>query len=373
MNRFLIIFLFITNMMILAGCTEHKILERTSLTTLLGYDLAEDDQLKVTAAIRQINPDLESNVEIQSATDKTSRGARTKVDLKTSKKIGSGQLRVLLFGESLAKAGLEDSIHAVKMNPEVSNAIYLAVVEGESNSLIENNYQNITDIGQHIFQLMEHNIEQQNVLSSTLHEVNRDYLSGVVDISIPMLKKVGEYIEISGIALFKEGTMVGSLPIKDAIYIKLIRDDLKKGTLELALPASTIESATSNSSEEVEIAIDSIKSKRKNKLVDPTVPEFDLIINLETRLISSPSNLHVTDSKSEDKLEKEINKKIETEVNRVIQYSQKVNSDIFGFGKSYKAQVRNTEVDEETWHEMYPHMKVNVKVSTQIVRDGVFQ
>lgn len=358
--------------MILVGCTEQQILERTSLTTLVGYDLAEDDQITATAAIRQINPDLESNVEIQSATEKTNRGALSKIELRTSKKIRSGQLRVVLFSEELAKAGIADSIHAFKMNPEISNGIYLAVVEGNSNSLIENNYKNITDIGQHLFQLIEHNIDQNHVLSSTLHETNRENLSKLGDYSLPVLKKLKEYVEISGTAFFKEDKMVGSLPAEDNIYIKMIRDNLQAGSLELALPTTTFELTSDDSPEVIKIALDSIKSKRKNKLVDKTVPEFDLTIELESRLLEVPSGLRIEDIESSQNLEKEINKKIESEINRIIQYSQEINSDIFRFGERYKAQVRKANIDLEKWHEMYPQMKVNVKVNTQIVRDGVF-
>ncbi|MFJ7407609.1 MULTISPECIES: Ger(x)C family spore germination protein [unclassified Lysinibacillus] len=373
MNSFKLLFLFITTIMILVGCTEQQILERTSLTTLIGYDLAEDDQITATGAIRQINPDLESNVEIQSATERTSKGARLKIELKTSKKIGTGQLRVVLFGEELANAGVADSIHTLKMSPEISNGIYLAVVEGNSNALIENNYKNITDIGQHLFQLIEHNIDQNHILSSTLHETNRDNLSKLGDYSLPMLKKKGEYVEISGTAFFKGDKMVGSLPAEDNIYIKMIRDNLQEGSLELALPTTTFELTSDDSSEEILIALDSIKSKRKNKLVDKNVPEFDLIIELESRLLEVPSGLRMKDLELSGYLEKEINTKIESEINRIIQYSQEINSDIFRFGERYKAQVRKSNIDLEKWHEMYPQLKVNVKVNTQIVRDGVFQ
>ncbi|MER2170877.1 MAG: Ger(x)C family spore germination protein [Psychrobacillus psychrodurans] len=373
MNSLKLLFLMITISMILLGCTNQKILERTSLTILLGYDLAEDDRITTTTAIRQINPDLESNVEIQSATEVTSRGALIKIEQKTSKKIGSGQLRVVLFGEELAKAGVADNIHSLKMNPEISNGIYLAVVEGNSNSLIEGNYKNITDIGQHIFQLIEHNIEQNHLLSSTLHEINRENLSKLGDYSLPMLKKQGEDVEISGIAFFNEDKMMGSLPVEDIIYIKMIRNNMQNGSLELALPTKTFELASDNSSEEIKIVVDSIKSKRKNKLVDKTVPEFDLTINLESRLLEVPSGLSIEGIESTENLEKGINSKIESEINRIIRYSQEINSDIFQFGERYKAQVRKANIDLEKWHEMYPQMKVNVKVNTKIVRDGVFQ
>lgn len=373
MNKFIIILLLLTNIIILSGCVEQNILERTSITTLVGYDLDENNEINTTAVIRQINPDLESKVEIQSSTAETSRGARVKTELKTSKKIGSGQLRVVLFGDELAKAGLNNAIHSLKMNPEISNGIHLAVVEGDTKSLIENNYKNITDIGQHIFQLIEHNTDQQHILSSTLHEINRDNLSKITSFSLPLLKKEGDYVEITGTAFFKYGKMVGSLPIEDTLYFKMIRQNFQDGFLELALPTETFDNDSQNSSDEIHIAIDSINSKRETKVIDKTIPEFDITFNFECRLIETPSNININSLELEGKMEEAINKKIESEINRIIEYSKELNSDIFRFGEIYKAQVRNTNIDSQKWDEMYPQMKVNIKVNSQILRDGVFQ
>ena len=218
---------------VLVGCAEQKILERISLTTLVGFDLADEDKLAATAVIRQINPDLESKIELQSATALTSRGARSKIDLKTSKTIGSGQLRVVLYGEELAKVGLNENIHILKMNSEISNATYLATVEGELNDLLEYKYENISDLGQHIYQLIKYNVDKQYIISSTLHEINRDKLSFIDSYSMPILEREENNIKISGIAFFNEGKIVGKLPAEEAIYILMVKGKTHNGTLEM--------------------------------------------------------------------------------------------------------------------------------------------
>lgn len=358
---------------VLVGCAEQKILERMSLTTLVGFDLADEDKLTAIAVIRQINPDLESKIELQSATASTSRGARAKIDLKTSKRIGSGQLRIVLFGEGLAKSGLNDNIHILKMNSEISNATYMATVEGDLKGLLEHKYENISDLGQHIYQLIKDNVEHRNIISSTLHEINRDKLSFLGNYSMPILKREEENIGISGIAFFNEGKIVGNLPAEEALYILMVQGKTHNGTLELKIPITTLEKSPSDSSEELPIAIDSIYSKRTIKLVDPAVPEFNLKIKIECRLLEVDSDVSMEGSSIIHKLEKEINKKIESEINRIIDYSHEIDTDIFKFGEYYKAQNRNVDIDKEKWKEMYSEMKVNVKVNTTIIRDGVFQ
>lgn len=61
------------------------------------------------------------------------------------------------------------------------------------------------------------------------------------------------------------------------------------------------------------------------------------------------------------------------EIARVIAHSQKVESDIFGFGEKYRSVVRHTDLTKDKWHEMYKDMKVNVNVDFVILRDGVFE
>ncbi|MCM3720533.1 Ger(x)C family spore germination protein [Solibacillus isronensis] len=359
--------------LVLVGCSEQKILERISLTTLVGYELEGEDNLSVTTIIRQINPDLESKIELQSATATTSKGARAKMDLKTSKRIGSGQLRVVLYGEELAKSGLNDNIHILKMNSEISNATYLATVEGDLKSLLGYKYENISDIGQHIYQLIQHNIEQQYIISSTLHEVNRGKLSILDNYAMPILKREGENIAISGIAFFNTGKLVGNLPAEDALYILMTQGKTHNGTLELELPITILEKSLSDTSEKLPIVIDSINSKRKIKLVDPAVPEFNLSIQFECRLLEVDSDVSMKGARNIQKLEKEINKQIESEIKRIIEYSHDINTDIFQFGEYYKAQNRNADINNEKWMEMYPDVKVNISVHSKIIRDGVFQ
>ncbi|MBM7664597.1 spore germination protein [Solibacillus kalamii] len=357
----------------LVGCAEQKILERISLTTLVGFDLADDDKLAATAVIRQINPDLESKIELQSATALTSRGARSKIDLKTSKTIGSGQLRVVLYGEELAKVGLNENIHILKMNSEISNATYMASVEGDLNELLEYKYENISDLGQHIYQLIKYNVDKQYIISSTLHEINRDKLSFIGSYSMPILEREENNIKISGIAFFNEGKIVGKLPAEESIYILMVKEKTHSGTLELEIPITTLEKSPSDSSEGLPIAIDSINSKRKIKLVDPAVPEFNLTIKIDCRLLEVDSDVSMDNPSIIHKLEKEINKKIESEINRIIDYSHEIDTDIFQFGEYYKAQNRNADIDKNKWDEMFSEMKVNVTVNTTIIRDGVFQ
>ncbi|KGR82173.1 Ger(x)C family spore germination protein [Lysinibacillus odysseyi] len=365
--------LILSFLVILAGCAEQKILERLSLTTLIGYDFGDDDEVNSTVIVRQINPEFQSNVVTISAHAKTSKGTREEIGLQASKKVASGQLRVVLFGEELAEAGIGQYLYNLLMNPEISNGAYLSIVEEKAKDFLEYQYQNIPDISQHVFNLLKHNIEQEKSTSSTLHETARDYYSPNHELVLPIIKRKEEVIEMSGIAFFKKDVMVGRLPAEDIFYVKMIRDDYDKGTFELALDGENLTSVSKGDlPEEVPIALDAINSKHKISLADKTTPEFDLTIKLNVRLTEIDQAVQIEKKEALQLLEKEISKKIEKELSRIISYTQDINSDIFGFREYYDNHVRNAATDGEDRETMYPSVKVNVHVTSKIIRDGVF-
>lgn len=373
MKKLKLTFLVLAFMTVLVGCTEQKILERLSLATLIGYDTGEGENITTTAIIRQVNPEFESDVDTISATARTSKGTREQVSMQVSKKVTVGQLRVVLFGDELATAGIKQSIYTLLMNPEISNGVYLGVVEGEAKPFLEYQYENITDISQHIFNLLEHNIERENSISSTLHEIGRDYYSPTRQIVMPMIKRKENLIEITGVAFFRKERMVGRLPAKDIFYVKMIRDGFEKGTFELVLDGENFESvSTDETPEELAIALDAIKTKKKIKLIDQNTPEYDLNFKISVRLTEIDASIHTGDKKTLGMLEKEINKKMESELSRIIQFTQEINSDVFGFGEHFESKVRDATLTAEELDEMYPNMKVNVQVKSEIIRDGVF-
>ncbi len=339
----------------------------------MGYDTAPEKEVTVTATIRTINQDFESVIITKSETDITSRGIRNKVNANTSKKLMVGQLRVVLIGRELAEKGIAEVLHTLMMDTEITNSVFFAVVDGDTKSLIQTKYENITDIGQHVFNLIDHNIKQELMVSSTLHEVARDYYSPIRSIIMPIVKHEGkEKIELDGIAVFEEDRWVGEYSFDDIFYVKMILDNYQAGGVQLELEGNTI-SSNNGSPEVLPIALDSIKSKRKIQLVNPDTPEFNLTIDVECRLLETHSTINISDPEILIKLEDEIGKKMESELSRVISYSQEMNSDLFGFGEIYNASVRNLNLDAEKSQEFYPKMKVNTKVNVTIARDGVFE
>lgn len=358
----------------LGGCAEPKLLEKIGLTTLVGYDFINGDNLSTTAVIRSVDPDFESNVEIISSENHSSKGTRTETNRKTSKKVMSGQMRVVLFGEELAKNNIAQFINTFSKDSSISGSVYIAVAEGETKPLLTYQYENIKDIGQHVFKLLEQNIEGEQLVSPTLHEVAHDYYSVGKDLAIPIIKRDEELIAISGLALFNKGKMVGRLPAEDGFYVKITRDVYNAAMFETIINSDDLPSSKSkNTSDGIAVVLDTIQSKKDLILVNETTPEFDLNIEVSARLLETSADLGLGEPKNIVELEKAINKRMSSELSRVISYSQEVGSDVFGFGEHYRSSVRQSKLTHEKWHEIYKEAKINVNFDVKILRVGVFE
>ncbi|MED4886493.1 Ger(x)C family spore germination protein [Lysinibacillus sp. FSL R7-0073] len=374
MNKLKRYFIVLLPFVFLYGCVQTNILDKVGLTTLVGYDVGTEHKMATTAVIREVNPEFQSKVEILTTENDTSKGTRMEANRKLSKKIMVGQMRVVLFGEDLAKDDLRYYIDTNLENASVSNGIYMAVVEGKTAPLLKYEYKDIEDIGQHIFRLIEQNVRQEYMISATLHQIAHDYYSVGKDLAMPIIKRDEELVELSGVALFKGGKMVSSLSARDSFYVRIIRDTFKVGLYEAVLEKEDVPSKIlQKPANKITIAFDAIHSKRKMKLVNADTPEFDLNINIRSRVLEVYPDINFDDPKSVRILEEAVEKKMSKEIARVIAHSQKVESDIFGFGEKYRSVVRHTDLTKDKWHEMYKDMKVNVNVDFVILRDGVFE
>lgn len=371
MAKYGILLLFIA--LLIGGCAEPKLLEKIGLITLSGYDLDEDGKIVTTAVIRQVDPEFQSMVTTSTAVNDSSLGAMTELNRKATKKLLMGQKRMVLFGENLASEGIGHFLNTMSKNATHSSGILLAITQGKSKELLEYPYKNINDVGQETHKLIEQNIDNEQVISSTLHEVTKDYYSVGRDIIIPIIVRKDEVIEISGMALFNTDKMIGQLPAKDSFYLLLSRGEFKSGRFETTIPGDTFPSDGYHYSESIPIAFDTITSKQKLKLTDQTVPEFDLHIKLNGRILEIGAEVDFDDPKEVEKLEEAINQSMAEELKSILSYCQEINSDAFGLGEQYRSQVRNSKLTYESWHDMYPTAKVNINVNFKILRSGVFE
>lgn len=361
------------SLIFLFGCVRTNILDEVGLTSLIGYDIGQEEKIAVTGVIREINPDFKSKVQVITTENNTLSGNKIKTNRKLSEQVSFGQTRVITFGEDLAREGLDYFIHTNLENPDMNDNLYMAVIEGKVADLLEYKYKDIEDIGQHIFRLIEQNNKQKFITTTNLHIIADDYYSSGKEMAMPILKRDGDLVEFSAIAIFKGGKMVSTLQPKDNFFVNVIRENFNMGVYETVLQGDGNLNNRNSSLNEMRLTFDTIKSKRKIKLVDASKPEFDLNISMKSRVLEVSPDINFWKQESVAALEKDIEKRLKNEISRVIGQTQEVESDIFGFGEKYRSTVRHSKLTKEKWQKKYKNMKVNVNIDFTILRNGVFE
>ena len=178
----------------------------------------------------RIDPNASNDVVILESHALTVRGILTYGNKKASKRLASGQLRVILYGEELLKQGKTKVAQTLSSDPSISDMTFLAVTDGRARDLLQIRNEHISDIGLHIFRLMEQNTKDKMMPSSTIQEVLRSQYTVGKEPIMPILRKEDrEGVLFSGVAIFKGSKLAGRINTDQSFYLALINDKYKSG------------------------------------------------------------------------------------------------------------------------------------------------
>jgi spore germination protein len=374
MNR-LLLGLFALSFLFLSSCADPSTLEKIGMITTVGYDTTDGEEIQTTILILETDPQSMDSTNVISSNALTSKGARIKGSLKSQKKLESGQLRVALYGKEVAEKGFINLVDTLSRDHAISDLTYLAVVDGKASEILEKKYEQFSDAGQYVFKEIEQNIKGETIPSPTLHEMLHDYYSVAIDPLLPLIKLENDMITITGMAILKDDKMVGKISPIEAFYVKLVNDHYDAGNFELTFKNGdgTKLMNDQDSSSVIAVALDTIKSKSKIKLVDEQALEFDLNISMNARLQEINKKVELKNPKNLEILDEKISQEMKSEIKELIKYFQSVDSDVIGFGEVYRSEVPHSKLTKKKWRSMYKDIKVNVDIDFQIVRTGVVE
>jgi spore germination protein len=359
------------SLLVLSGCAQPKILEEVGLITTYGLDHAENGGILGTMVELKIDPTTPHDVVILETEAFSIRGIRSNANRMTSKRLASGQLRVIVYGEELLKLGSTGIAQTVTNDPSVSDMTYLAIADGTARDILNVKAKHIPDIGIHLFRLIDQNTKEKMMPSATLQEVLHNHYAVGREPILPIIKKEGrEGIGFSGAGLFKGSKLVGKISADQSFYLNLIIDKYKGGNKDFVIKSSKLKPRNRRLNKTV-ASLDSMGSSSHIKLINKEKMEFDIDIKLTGRLLEITSQIDLGNPQNIKLIEKEITKSITKEIEKLITYCQTKESDIFGLGEIYRSSVRHSKLTDEKWYKMFRKAKVNVNLDFSVRRSGL--
>ena len=381
--------LLILSLLVLPGCWSRKELNELAVIVALGVD-KYDDGYMVTAQI--INPTEiglqrgsigATPVIVYSAPGETIPDALQRILSQAPRQLYLSHLRVLVFGEELAREGLSDVLDFISRNQELRTDFYLLVANGSQASdilTVLTPFEHIPANSLYSSILVSNKqwaatgrITLQQFVTELGREGANPVMSGVKIIGD---KEVGRSIENlhktepeallrhAGMAVFNKDKLVGwidEIMSKSVNYI-LDEVDTTVGHVRCPDPDDGI----------IGIRIVGASSEIKARLDKSGKPEFTVVYFIDADLEAVQCTIDLSKEESFRKIEQVIRQTMQTTTETSVQQiQQKFGSDIFGFGEAlHRQHPKVWRKYRQQWGDVFPHVKVTIDAKVSLRRVG---
>ena len=289
--------------------------------------------------------------------------AMSKLQAEIPRKIFWGQCKVFIFGDKLAKKGIQKEIDFILRHPQARERSYLFVSEGKAKSELEFQATLERYSAESIRELSALHIGMQ----VTVQDIDEMLIGKSQAAAIPIVihKSLGKeqaYPSIAGTAVFKKDKMIGKISERATRGILWLRDEMEAYTVTVKPKGVSGEITLNPVSAHVKM-VPHIQNGKWKMLVKVTT-EGAVIENGTNLLLSSPQSI----KNVEKAFEESIKKRIELALQEA-QHRMKV--DIVGFGKEfYRKYPKQWKQNENRWEQVYPEVEVTIDVDGHIRRQG---
>jgi spore germination protein len=353
MKKFFLILLSLQ--FLLTGCVEKEIVDDVNLITAVAFDSAGNNQILGTVNYNVYLKDqpVEDKQIVQQS--ELSREIIDDMQKQSSHPLVLGKLQIVLFGETLVKAGINEQVDTLQREASISERLLLVVARGKAKEILDADFSPL-GASEFLTNLILHNKTELDVPRSNLHLFLYQYYSKGQDAYLPILKKSGSTIQIDGLALFDNEKFVTEIPNEKMFFFKVLTDQYTNGSYTLDLPETN-----------EKVGIKSISSSRKIKLKSTDPYKLEISIRIKG-FVTEFTGGKIT-PQIINEAEKAFEKSIEKETLALIEKFKDLKIDPLGLGNDIRSRSRDFKLDE--WREKIPELQVDVKAEAIISETGV--
>jgi len=360
MKNVITVFLVVIAAMVLffLGRVEKEIVDDVNITTAIGFDQVSEDKIKGTAVI----PVFKGNDEIQNETfigeSTIAKEVFNSLQKISADPLVTGGIKIALYGEEVARKGINEYVDSLIRDASVGSKILLAVVDGKAEDILKGNLGN-RGTGVYLQTLIQHNIDRRDLPQSNLHTFLTRYFEQGMDSYLPYVKLEGNKVEIKGLAIFKDEKMVDIVSPENMFFFKAMVANFSEGSHTVYLKDINEYAA-----------IKRIVSKRQIK-VDDVNGDPKVTVHIYLQGILSEFTGRRTNEKIIADIIAQLEKEIVERSEEMLKKFQKENADPVGIG--FMAHTSQRDFNDEKWKNGYPDVKINVTSKVELIQTGVIE
>ncbi|MEK4566802.1 Ger(x)C family spore germination protein [Alkalihalobacillus sp. FSL R5-0424] len=348
--------------LMICGCAPRpKVIEELQLIQALGYDVHHEDEFRTVAGSQIILPGEEEalpNAVVFSASGDTSRITRKKMQTESSKLLVLGRMNLLLFQDKLAEQGIFYFLDILQRDPVIGRNVKPAIVEGSVYDLLTQDYKLDITVYEYLNDLIEES-EEEIFPKVTLHSLLYHYYEEGSDMYLPMIKPHKDRARVTGLALFKEDQCVYKLNVRQASYLKLLRERFSGGFYQIDL------------ADDNHVSVENVQVSQSYTIKRGTDGGFvtSIDVQLEGAINELGDNKGETRSYSMKELEQYGVNQFQERLSSLVHLFQELEIDPLALGSIAKNRIRGLTMEE--WYESYPSMDTKVNVELTLVHSGI--
>lgn len=366
--------LIIIMMLTFSGCWDSIETEKLAVVSLLGVDVTDDGNFKVT--LQELSSKNQSMGMQPSGTSKTSfyiyseegstiSEAIQKISSSQHKDIYFGHTKIIILSEELARSkGFEPVIDFYRRTSEMRLKTYLLVAkEGQFEKIMSTDAGLNTDTGTMLEETISNDRNVSYITASELKDVvemfwkpgSEPFTSGINILS----KNSNNKINIKDTAVFKGSKMIGWLDDKESIGLSLSQGNVKGGIMSIPYEGSKVSLRIIRNSSEIHPIVSSDKI------------QINMIVNVTSYISESHGKTDFLDTNVVEKVQEAQKQEIKNEITSAINHSKSLNSDIFEFGSYINIYYpKFWKQIKDNWDSYYPNLQINIDVRTSIRNIG---
>ncbi|MCM3626538.1 hypothetical protein M3194_04045 [Paenibacillus glycanilyticus] len=339
-------------------------IDQIELVQTAGYDM-DDQKVLTSILIGDYSEKEKTRVKLLTTTSNNSYDMIPLLNFKTNNPIEYGQMRMMVFGEDYAQRNIGPILKFLGQDVSISGNLQLAVANNKAAELLA------ATIPAHdplfLMDMILQNSDKANLPHSDLQSILYNFYDEGRDVFLPHLSLDKDKNALSdGIVLFKDGSggkLVQHKGNKEALWLKMLLENGKNGTLELPM-----EDVNNKREPFAFMQIVTSKASFKNKTtMIGTQPSYAVDVKLTAKVVLKgipDQNSGADGTLLQTKLEKYISDELE----QFIRFCCKAGIDPVGFGSFFRGKVRGWSASE--FYAAYPSMKSNVTANVQILKSG---
>lgn len=373
-RRCLAALVLVLTMPLLASCWDRTEINDIAIVTGAGFDLTDDNKIKLTAQLFIPNASSEAQSMgssptggskqslIESASGLDTADAEAKLQELLSRKFFWGQSDVFIFGEKLVEHGIADPMDFLTRHPHPRERANVYMSRGTADQILKwqpNIERNSSEVLREMSMI-------QTGLNITLLEL-------VIQLSDEAHTGLIPYVSMTSSGNKKSPYIGGAVSIKSLKMDKLYNAKKTRGLLWLR---DEVKSATLTSSMEGSKGLTSMTIVKSHCNLKPSIVDGKWMITVQVKgsgnLTENTTQIDVTNPDNIRMMEKKFSAVVIDRINSAVTAAQKSNTDILGFAEQFhRHYAKEWKQNKQNWNTLFPQVEVKYDVKLTILRTGL--